>query len=303
MSLLMFFFVLNSAFAKLDYFWLNIQFAETPKTLKKCKFSINHLDIISQVINPLTHRSLPDKTPPEPDEHESSASFLLISPGFLVGFELRLDQPSNDTPWRMSLGNCAPLLVLISSQGSRRVLRGALQSTAEMFKVTQWWRMHNFSLWRRSDFLKRAVWQQQKKPFPVLSCPVIKRFPVSKATFEKLSLVGLQSISLVPSGCRVPPPLLGIFLACFPKDELEAPCPHTLCQPQNEADPLEKKKLIKSWESSGGQPEKKKKKKPGTGKFKFKEAKGKAEEIGPDKAGHNSSVCTGLLWGLPAHGR
>lgn len=64
---------------------------------------------------------------------------------------------------------------------------------------------------------------------------------------------------------------------------------------RNGADPLEKKKLLKSWESSGGQS---KKIKPGTGKF--NKAKRKAEEIGPDEAGHNPSVCTGLLRGLSA---
>lgn len=58
------FFVLNSTFTKLDsFFSLNIQFAKTPKSPNKLKFSINHLDIILQVMNPPTHQSLPERHP------------------------------------------------------------------------------------------------------------------------------------------------------------------------------------------------------------------------------------------------
>lgn len=68
MDLLMRFFVLNSTFAVRLHFSLNIQFAKTPKSPNKLKFSINHLDTILQVFNPPTHQSLPERHPPEPDE-------------------------------------------------------------------------------------------------------------------------------------------------------------------------------------------------------------------------------------------
>lgn len=47
---------------------------------------------------------------------------------------------------------------------------------------------------------------------------------------------------------------------------------------------------------------KKKQTQPKSGIGKFKEAKGKMEEIGSDEAGHNPGVCTGCS-GLSDHGR
>lgn len=148
--------------------------------------------------------------------------------------------------------------------------------------------MYNFSLWSRSVFLRRAAWQQQMKPFPVLSWPVIKRLPVSEATFDKLSLVGPQSISPVSPGCRTWWLWLGIFLACFPKGKT---CARTLCQPLSEMEPihpaLKRRNSLKAGKATGGNP---KKIKPVT--WKFKEAKRKAGEIRPDEAGCNPSVST-----------
>lgn len=151
--------------------------------------------------------------------------------------------------------------------------------------------MHNFSLWSRSDFLRRAAWQQQINPFPVLSWPVIKRFPVSEATFDKLSMVGIQSISPVSPGCHAW--WLTRNLACLLSKRQDGSALLTYPVPAplwNGADPpcSEKKKLLKSWESSGGQPPQKIK--PLTGKFKV--AKRKAEEIRPDEAGCNPSIST-----------